>query len=388
MHSVKKLDKWIYWSLCGYALTFSVSVGAANVFLYLSILIGIVRAVKERPSFIVPIHYSRAIIVFLGTLLCLTISSPDFIVAIKRVWEFAGRIIPFFLVVACVTEKQQIIRVLVLMFISIAITDVSAIWQGLHGNFRAGGVGGHIIDFAGSLVQLIPILVIAIMDKTFKEKRKYLFVVLAISSIALLFNGTRIVWLALAVVVPMSVIMYCGNITKKLPYFFVIAIIIGITFQTVPALNARMASIPDPANVYNRERVLIWNSAWKMFKDYPITGVGLNQYTRRYQTEYISPAARERTIAHAHNNFLQMLAENGIIGFLSFCFMFGSFLFYSLKDWFKYHHTSTLMFFSITCGILLQGLTDFNFGLTKTMQLYFCLMALYLQYRYSDMSMK
>ena len=384
MGFIEKLDKLVYWSLCGYALTFSVSVGAANIFLVLSVLIAIVRTIKKRPYFSIPIEYGRAILVFLGTLLCLTIFSPDFVVAIKRVWEFTDRIIPFLLIVACIKERQQIIRVVALMFISISITDVVAIWQGLHGNFRAAGFGGHIIDFAGSLVQLIPILVIAIMDKNFKQKRKYLWMVLLISSIALLFNGTRGVWLALAVVIPISAFMYYGTIKKSLLYIVIVAAVVGIIVQSVPALQARVASIPDPSHASNKERVLIWNSAWKMFKDHPITGVGLNQYTHKYQTEYISPVARERTLTHAHNNFLQMLAENGIIGFLAFCFMFGSFLFYSVKDWLKYHDTSTLMFFTITSAILLQGLTDFNFGLTKMMQLYFCLMVMYLRYRYND----
>lgn len=385
MLTVEKLDKYIYLSLCGYALTFFVSVGAANVFFALAIILAIVRTIKKRPICIVTRGYLRAMAVFLGTLACLVLVSPDVIVGIKRVWFFTDRIIMFMIVAAFIKGKKQIIRLVAFMFISVAINDLYAIWQGLHGNYRASGVGGHIIEFAGTLVQLIPVMVIALMDQTFKEYRKCLYIVLFISSLALMFNGTRGVWLALLVVLPVASLMFYGNYKKVLFSFLLVALLIGAVVFNVPALQARVASIPDPSNQYNSERVLIWHSAWNMFIDHPLIGVGLDQYTSKYQTEYISPFAKERSLSHAHNNFLQMLAENGIIGFFAFCFMFGSFLYYGLKDWRTYRQSSLLMLLAITCGILLEGLTDFNFGLTKMMRLYFCLLALCLQYHYASL---
>jgi O-antigen ligase len=378
----EKLDKFIYWSLCGYALAFSVSVAAANVFFALAIVLGLARAIQKRPVVSIPLAYFRAMAVFLAVLACLLLVCPDFMAGIKRIWHFTDRIVMFILVAAFIKDKGQIVRLLGLMFISILINDIYAIWQGLHGNYRASGFGGHVIELAGTLVQLIPIMVIALMDKTFKKYRAFLYTVLLISTPALMFNGTRGVWLALLVVLPTAALMYYGNINRVLAYFVLVTLILGAVVVSVPALEARVASIPNPYHENNKERVLIWHSAWQMFMDHPITGVGLDQYTKKYQTEYISPAARERTLTHAHNNFLQMLAENGLVGFLAFCFMFGSFIYYSLQDWLLYRQTSMLMLLAITAGILIEGLTDFNFGLTKMMRLYFGLMALCLQYRY------
>lgn len=55
-----------------------------------------------------------------------------------------------------------------------------------------------------------------------------------------------------------------------------------------------------------------------MFRDHPVLGVGLGQYKDNYQQKYILPQAKEPYLTHAHNNFLPMLAENGIIGFAGF----------------------------------------------------------------------
>ena len=58
----------------------------------------------------------------------------------------------------------------------------------------------------------------------------------------------------------------------------------------------------------------MWESAYEMFKDHPVFGVGIGQYASKYLNEYKSPEAKEKQ-NHCHNNFLQMLAENGVAGF-------------------------------------------------------------------------
>lgn len=74
------------------------------------------------------------------------------------------------------------------------------------------------------------------------------------------------------------------------------------------------------------DRIYIWRSSLKMFLDHPITGVGLGVFSLEYPN-YVLPGARETVVSFAHNLPLNLLAESGILGFLSFF----SFLVYIYK---------------------------------------------------------
>lgn len=47
----------------------------------------------------------------------------------------------------------------------------------------------------------------------------------------------------------------------------------------------------------------------KMGLDNPLLGVGMGNYTDKYQKEYIDQEAKESYIAHAHNNFFSSLLK-------------------------------------------------------------------------------
>lgn len=381
MNYVEKLNTMIFWSLCGYALTFAISVAAANFFIISGSILAVLRIFKAVPVISVPQQYIRPMLLFFGTMAGLLLISDDYSAAIDRVGGFTGRMLPFLLVLAFLKEKSQIVKLLLFMICSLLVADLYAIWQGLHGNYRAGSFGNHIMDFAGILVQFIPILFIAVLDSKRVQYRRYLLIVLAFCTIAMLFNGTRIIWIAVAVLLPLLSILYYRSIKRIFPYIVVSLILAGILVSSVPFLHARVVTLTDMSYRSNSDRVLIWKSAWAMFCDHPLIGVGLGQYQHYYQTKYMSPLVKE-IHQHAHNNFLQMLAETGLIGFSAYCLMVGSFLYYSFVDWLQSRDTSSLMFFAATLGVGIQGLTDFNFDLNKMMRLYFCLMAMYLQYRY------
>lgn len=384
MNGIEKIDKVIFWSLCGYALMSCVSLAGINTFIALTAVLTIVRVTRKLPSIIIYINYLIPVAVFFIALISLVIISPDIHVAVERFWRFAYGMFPFIATLAFIKDKWQLKQLAILLMISVTVADFYAIWQGMHGDYRASAFFKHPMDLAGILVQFLPMLVLIALDNNFHDHRKYIVTALLIGSVVALYNGTRGLWIALGIVIPMTAFMYLKDTKKKLIYVSVGLIAVGILMYSVPPFNARMATVADKSYQSNSERILMWNSAWKMFNDNPIAGVGLGQYAEKYQTEYISPEAKERGQGHAHNNFLQLLAETGLIGFLSFCFMFGAIIFNTLKDWRKYYNTAALMFFAATCGILIQGFTEFNFGNRIVMTFYFFIMALYLQYRNND----
>jgi O-antigen ligase len=58
-------------------------------------------------------------------------------------------------------------------------------------------------------------------------------------------------------------------------------------------------------------------AAWRMFTDHPIFGVGVGNYNTNYD-KYARQLGLSREALSAHNLYLEVLAERGIFGFLSF----------------------------------------------------------------------
>lgn len=82
-------------------------------------------------------------------------------------------------------------------------------------------------------------------------------------------------------------------------------------------------SVPDPArteitdeNFSVLERLAHWNAGLRMFDDAPWLGVGIGNYGVRYG-RYPQPHWYE-PLGHAHNVFINFLAETGIIGLAAF----------------------------------------------------------------------
>lgn len=73
-----------------------------------------------------------------------------------------------------------------------------------------------------------------------------------------------------------------------------------------------------------------YNSAFLMFKDNPILGIGSNLFRHMCdKKEYVTSSNSCTT--HPHHYYFQILAENGILGFLIFCFFFMSLVFYLFR---------------------------------------------------------
>jgi O-antigen ligase len=70
------------------------------------------------------------------------------------------------------------------------------------------------------------------------------------------------------------------------------------------------------------ERRAHWQAALGMFEDSPWVGVGLGNYAAAYP-RYALPKW-EDPLGHAHNYYLNVLAEAGIIGFLAYILLWGA----------------------------------------------------------------
>jgi putative inorganic carbon (HCO3(-)) transporter len=63
-------------------------------------------------------------------------------------------------------------------------------------------------------------------------------------------------------------------------------------------------------------RLKLWASAWRMFLDHPVLGVGLDNFLYAYRSKYIQPEAwQDPNLSHPHNMALDFLSRLGVLGF-------------------------------------------------------------------------
>lgn len=127
----------------------------------------------------------------------------------------------------------------------------------------------------------------------------------------------------------------------------------------------RILSMFDPYHETNFERLNIWRVGLKIFKDYPLLGVGdidLGNLYRKYKEDYL-----KENFGHLHNNFMQWLVTLGVIGFAAVIFLMVSILLMHWKIYRTIKNEPVASSFAIGAiaafvGFLASGLGEYNFG--------------------------
>jgi O-antigen ligase len=98
-----------------------------------------------------------------------------------------------------------------------------------------------------------------------------------------------------------------------------------IVFLLAPApIKHRILSVTDLSVNSTQVRLTQWRNAVKIFKDYPVTGLGwidLNEIHRAYAPPGADLNYQAYWIGHFHNNLVMFLVYFGVIGFLAGVYM-------------------------------------------------------------------
>jgi O-antigen ligase len=125
---------------------------------------------------------------------------------------------------------------------------------------------------------------------------------------AFIFHGSRGVWLGLIAGCIITIIL-CS---KKRGYLFGLSLLVIVLIGSVNFTRGRVMVVSSV-----KVRLQMAASALNIFKDYPIFGVGPGNYNGLMQDYYPDQAKGTRNHLHAHNTYLEILAEMGILGLLS-----------------------------------------------------------------------
>uniref|UniRef100_A0A7C3MK95 O-antigen ligase domain-containing protein n=1 Tax=Dictyoglomus thermophilum TaxID=14 RepID=A0A7C3MK95_DICTH len=129
------------------------------------------------------------------------------------------------------------------------------------------------------------------------------------------------------------------KVKRKVLYMSIIALLILVFFLIKSILVkdnlfSFFLTRVDPYSSSKIQRIYIWISAWKMFLDHPIFGVGFSAFSKMYPY-YRLPQAIKENMSFAHNLPLNLLAETGILGFLSFSLVIFQFFYWGIKAYLR-----------------------------------------------------
>lgn len=101
----------------------------------------------------------------------------------------------------------------------------------------------------------------------------------------------------------------------------IVLVIFGLAL--IPLFRTpRFAGLLDTAQGTTALRLALWRSAWQMFLDHPLWGVGPDNFLYAYRTRYVLPSAWEEfNLAHPHNVLLDFASRLGVFALAVFVWM-------------------------------------------------------------------
>jgi O-antigen ligase len=107
----------------------------------------------------------------------------------------------------------------------------------------------------------------------------------------------------------------------------VILLIGGILFFVPETSWERLATVPSEFEQGTfTGRTIIWKAGWEIFRAHPFVGIGANAFRVIVSRELAEPIRMGDAdpAPPAHNTFLSVLVEQGVLGFAVFCGMLGA----------------------------------------------------------------
>jgi O-antigen ligase len=260
------------------------------------------------------------------------------------------------------THGLRVVAVLLGAAAVSAVIGVTAwLMQGATLEARAHGVSGHYMTYAGQMLLLTSTAAGIALSVGERRWRIAAGAVAVLGVIALAATLTRSAWIGL--VVALGVIL---ALTRPRALLVLGGAVVLIVVFAPGAMRERLASIVDPNHPWNQQRLLMWQAGLHMFRDHPVTGVGLRDLHEIY-ARYRLPGATEPA-GHLHNVVVQIAATMGVVGLGAFAWLYGALVTSAARGLRAALHAGGLaagLRLGVTAalaGFLAAGLFEWNFG--------------------------
>ncbi|MBD3266628.1 hypothetical protein GF373_08160 [bacterium] len=181
--------------------------------------------------------------------------------------------------------------------------------------------------YAAFITISFSILLAYMLDYRTREQKPWLPVLTGFFALGIVLTFVRAAWLSIFFLLVFYLYQFRNRrAVVNLIMILLVCMLLGIATLVSTKIGSilidRAASITDLNYTANYDRIDRWLAAWDMWKDYPIAGVGWGAYPDMYfdyQTE-LEAFSRDMRMG-AHNLYLELMAETGVIGLAVFLFM-------------------------------------------------------------------
>ncbi len=220
--------------------------------------------------------------------------------------------LPFaILLVRGASDVRRIFDLLIGMMVLLATYGIGQYYLTDYGPLlkRIPGPFSHYMTFSGVLL-LGFFLLLGRMAAGDGWKRPGLWLALGTIGATLLLTLTRGAWVAAGVSFAIVVLL---RARRWLPVYLAALLVFGLLFGSFgpETWKQRIASIADPRDESNYDRLSMLQAGLFMISERPLFGVGPGMVKQRYPI-YRHPTAPRFRASHLHNSFLQIAAERGL----------------------------------------------------------------------------
>lgn len=242
--------------------------------------------------------------------------------SIKESWNFFQRILPFFLVGMFSIRNNIFFKYAWIgIAVSLLIVDCNVIYHFFEqGHLRPITMFNSPNRLGAFLILLLPFVFGGILNYKDDLILKFFGIivfVLGIISLIISYSRGAMLGIILGIFICFVVIEYRKCNLRN----FLLNIVAGIFICVLCALFIYMFFPEMISRSYDIERVYLWQSAIRIFIDFPILGVGAGNFNEVYLNGYINTFAKEPNLVTPHNIYLWFASERGLVAVLPFIMM-------------------------------------------------------------------
>jgi len=264
------------------------------------------------------------------------LASGDRGVTLKAVVrDFSYLVAGFFLIRSFLTTRARL-RALLLARLVVTVTIVA---YGLYTQFTEGIRIYQLIArpffreysvYAALLAMDFAVLSAFVLEYPRSGLRWIGIGVLGFWGFALAMTFSRGAWLSVFALVAFYACLERRQIDLKVFIAVIMVLVLGVgivgSLQVSELFSQRMEHLTDIRFLTNYDRIDRWMAALSMFSEHPLLGVGWGRYADEYYRYifYIDAYSTDIRMG-AHNLYLEMLAESGLVGLGSFLILLALF---------------------------------------------------------------
>lgn len=233
------------------------------------------------------------------------------------------------------------------------------------------------------LLLVLPVALVFFLKDKAKSLSKWVYLAIsAVMFLCLILTQSRGCWLGFIVTVAVFVTFYEGRWWALVPLALCI-----VPFVMPQTFMDRLLSIGDMNDSSTSYRVFIWMGTMGILRNYLLGGIGMGEGA--FSEVYPLFSYNAVIAPHAHNTFLQILVEGGLVALVVFIAIMAAF-FRSTHRTHKMRHKKSkcsAMVLGISAGVagfLFQSMFDYTFYNYRVMAVFFMVIAIAVAFEYAS----